>query len=118
MYHSTVLYVHIVAYGNAVDISAEHGTEPYRAVVAHGHVAYYGCGLRKIAVVANLRCESSYLFYYSHFIPSGFLARCRSLFSVACGNDGGYSFSSSLCSRPVWFRWAAWDFPLKPLVFP
>ena len=45
MYHSTVLYVHVVADGDAVDVAAQHCAIPDGAVVAHRHIANYGCGL-------------------------------------------------------------------------
>lgn len=52
--HRAVLYVDAVADAYGVDISAQHGVEPYAAVVADGDIAYeLGCGGEKASLAVG-----------------------------------------------------------------
>lgn len=57
--YAAVLDVHAVAYGDGVHVAAQHGVEPYAALVAHRHVAYHGGVFGKEAVAAHLGCEAA-----------------------------------------------------------
>ena len=53
VYDSSVLYVYFVADFDVVYIATHYGSEPHAAIIAHGYIAYHGCVLSQVAVVAK-----------------------------------------------------------------
>ena len=54
VYARAILDVRAVADGDGGHITADHGVEPYGALVAHRHITYYRCVLTEITVLAPL----------------------------------------------------------------
>jgi hypothetical protein len=64
-----VLHIGAVSYLHKMDIATNHRIEPYGAVVAHFHIAYYHGTFTEIAVLAESGSRHPLKsFYYSHFI--------------------------------------------------
>jgi hypothetical protein len=36
-----VLYIHLIAYADAIDIATDYGIEPHTAILTHDHIPYY-----------------------------------------------------------------------------
>ena len=64
--HAAILDVHAVADADGVHVSAQHGVEPYAAVVSQLHVAYEGGVVRQETVLADFGGEAPYRFYQCH----------------------------------------------------
>ena len=59
VYARAILDVRTVADGDGGYIAADHGVEPYGALVAHRHITYYRCVLAEITVLAPLGRKTS-----------------------------------------------------------
>ena len=64
--YGAVLNVHTVADADGIDIAAQHGAEPYAALVAHDHIAHYNGVAGQKTIFAYNGVEAPYTFYYSH----------------------------------------------------
>jgi hypothetical protein len=58
VYHGAVLYVYVIADTDGMHIAADHGIEPYAAVVAHYNIAYNSGVFGYKCVFADYRADS------------------------------------------------------------
>ena len=63
---AVVLDVHSVSYLDVVNVAANYCVEPYRAVIAHRHVANDDSVLGEIAVLSELGFQVQHFLYNSH----------------------------------------------------
>jgi hypothetical protein len=60
MDNGSVLNIHLVAYGNLIDISTNHGIKPHAAFYANEYIAYYRGIFGYITIFWNLRRFASH----------------------------------------------------------
>ena len=66
VYHAVVLDIDAVADGDGVHVAAQHGVEPYAAIVTHGHVTDNNGAVGQEAILSDFGVEAPYFFDNSH----------------------------------------------------